>query len=277
MKMMFTSSEVLERVDRLPLKFNKYGVDPYGISRQYVAWFYSFLEFFYRKYFRVQVQGIHNVPTRGRVMVVGNHSGGLPFDGGMVMASLFLEVDPPRIAHGMVEKFAQRWPIVSQWFNRVGQFTGLPEHAKRLLEEERLLLVFPEGARGIGKLHHERYQLKRFGTGFIRLALQTQTPILPFAFVGGEEAMPTYWHLKRMAKLTGAPYWPAPPYLLPIPMPLSCDIIYGEPMLFEGDGTEDDGVIKNYVGQVKAKVVSLMERGLAERGGVIPKQPMQED
>jgi 1-acyl-sn-glycerol-3-phosphate acyltransferase len=152
-------------------------------------------------------------------MLVSNHSGGVPADGGMIIASLFFSLDPPRQVHGMVEKFAQEWPFVSQWFNRVGQLPGLPEHAIRLLRDGRLLMVFPEGARGLGKLYKDRYHLSHFGTGFMRIALQTGTPVIPLAFIGGEEAMPTVFHATRLARLVGAPYWPVPPYLLPVPLP----------------------------------------------------------
>ena len=65
-------------------------------------------------------------------------------------------MDPPRLAQGMVEKFLNRVPFASLWSNRVGQLTGLPEHATRLLEDDRLLMVFPEGARGTAKLYKER-------------------------------------------------------------------------------------------------------------------------
>lgn len=257
--------EVSERVARLELPFNRYGLDPFGVSRPHLAQFFTLLAFFYRRYFRVTAYDIQNVPARGRVMVVGNHSGGLPVDGGMVMTSLLLEHEPPRLAHGMVEKFAQTWPIVSTWFSRVGQFPGLPEHAIRLLHDERLLMVFPEGARGTGKLYKDRYEMVRFGTGFMRLALQTQSPIVPFAFIGGEEALPTIYHAKTLARLVGAPYWPVPAYLLPVPLPIACQIYYGEPMTFEGDGTEPDEVIMGYVDQVRERIQALINRGREER------------
>jgi 1-acyl-sn-glycerol-3-phosphate acyltransferase len=260
--------EMSERVRRLELPFNRYGLDPYGVSQEHLAEFYTLLGWLYRSYFTVRTHGVENVPEQGRAMVVGNHSGGVPVDAAMVIASLFLEMDPPRLAQGMVEKFAQRWPFVSHWFSRVGQFTGLPEHALRLLREERLLMVFPEGARGTGKLFKDRYQLVRFGTGFMRLALETNTPIIPFAYIGGEEALPTVMHLKKLAKLTGAPYIPVPPYLLPIPMPVHCEIYYGEPMHFEGDGNEADDTIERYVGQVRDRIAELIERGRVERRSI---------
>lgn len=256
-----TSREVLERLERLDLPFNQYGMDPYGISKRHLGLFLSFLEFFYRRYFRVQSFGIQNVPDRGAAMLVGNHSGGIPADGGMVIASLFLDHEPPRLAHGMVEKFAQEWPFVSQWFSRVGQLPGLPEHAVRLLRDGRLLMVFPEGARGTGKLYKDRYQMVRFGTGFMRIALQSRVPIVPMAFIGGEEALPTIYHAKTLAKIAGAPYWPVPPYLVPMPMPLPCELHYGEPLRFEGTGNEADHVIEGYVERVRAAIEHLIAEG----------------
>lgn len=273
--------EVSERVRRLEIPFNRYGLDQFGVSQEHLAEFLSVLSWIYRHYFTVRTHGIENVPERGRVMVVGNHSGGLPVDGAMIIASLLLEMDPPRLGQGMVEKFANRWPFVSHWFSRVGQFTGLPEHALGLLREERVLMVFPEGARGTGKLFKDRYELVRFGTGFMRLALATGTPIVPFAFIGGEEALPTMLHLKRLAKLVGAPYIPVPPYLLPVPMPVHCEIYYGEPMHFEGDGSEADDVIGEYVQQVRDRIATLIEEGRAERrtvfGGIEPRLTTDDD
>jgi len=258
-----TSRDVLERLDRLDLPFNQYGMDPYGISKQHIGLFVSMLEVFYKYYFRVRCFGLENLPKTGPGMLVSNHSGGVPADGGMIIASLFFSLDPPRLVHGMVEKFAQEWPFVSQWFNRVGQLPGLPEHAIRLLNDGRLLMVFPEGARGLGKLYKDRYNLSHFGTGFMRIALQTRSPIVPLAFIGGEEAMPTMFHAKRLARMFGAPYWPVPPYLLPVPLPLGCEIHYGKPMHFEGTGNEPDEVVEGYVEQVKSVINMLVTRGRA--------------
>ncbi|RAL23642.1 acyltransferase [Lujinxingia litoralis] len=258
-------AQVAEAIRKLDIPFNRYGLDPYGISREHLEVFFSLLAPFYRTYFRVRCFGQENIPPRGRVMVVGNHSGGLPVDGAMVATSLLLAMEQPRLAQGMVEKFANRWPFVSHWFSRVGQFTGLPEHAERLLEDERCVLVFPEGARGTGKLYRDRYKLVRFGTGFVRLAMKTRTPIVPFAFIGGEEAIPTVMHLKGLANLIGAPYIPMTRYGLPLPLPVSCQIFYGEPLVFEGTGTETDDEILSHVHRVQDAVEELIGRGRAWR------------
>lgn len=253
--------EVRERVQRLDLPFSRWGLDPYGISKDHLALFLTVLGQAHKHYFRVRAVGIENVPDQGPAMLVSNHSGGLPTDGSMIIASIFFDHEPPRLAHGMVEKFAQSWPFVGPWFSRVGQLPGLPEHAKRLLQDGRLLMVFPEGARGTGKLYRDRYQLVRFGTGFMRIALETKAPIIPIAFIGGEEAIPTIYHAKALAKLFNAPYVPITPYLLPIPLPVPCEVHYGEPMHFEGTGNEPDDVIERYVAKVKERVEQLIAVG----------------
>lgn len=259
----FTSRDVLDRLERLDLPFNQYGMDPYGMSKKHLGLFYTMLEFFYKSYFRIRCFDIDNVPDTGAAMLVGNHSGGIPVDGGMLVASQFFARERPRHVAGMVEKFAQEWPFVSEWFSRVGQLPGLPEHAVRLLQDGRLLMVFPEGARGTGKLYKDRYRLMPFGTGFMRIALQTSAPIVPFAFIGGEEALPTVYHARTLARVFGAPYWPVPPYLLPVPLPLGCELHFGKPMHFEGNGAEPDEVIEGYVEQVKSVIELLVTRGCA--------------
>jgi 1-acyl-sn-glycerol-3-phosphate acyltransferase len=259
------SAEVEERVNALELPFGPLGYDPFGISKQHLKLFYSVLEPFYRSYFRVEVSGIEHVPSEGRAMLIGNHSGGVPVDAGMLFASIFFELNPPRHAHGMVEKFAQNLPFLSSLFSRIGQLTGLPEHAEQLLESERLLLAFPEGVRGTGKLYRDRYKLARFGTGFMRIALVIKSLIVPFAFIGGEEAMPVIYHAQTLADLIGVPYIPIPKHIIPIPKPEYCGIIYGEPLYFEGSGNERDVVIQGYVDQVRDQIAQLIETGRARR------------
>jgi 1-acyl-sn-glycerol-3-phosphate acyltransferase len=259
--------EVRERVKRIEIPFNACGVDPYGIAQGDLAQSFTLLGFFYRHYFRVRAYGVDHVPARGRAMLVGNHSGGVAVDGAMVVASMFFEREPPRLAQGMAEKFVNKVPFFSRWSNRCGHFTGLPEHAHRLLEDDRLLVVFPEGARGTAKLFKERHSLVHFGTGFVRLALQTRSPIVPFGFLGGGEAIPTVMNSYALGKLMGAPYVPITPYLVALPLPVRLEVHYGEPLVFSGTGAEDDEVINGYVDQVKTRIAELIEIGRRHRTG----------
>jgi len=255
------SDEVLARVDRLELPFDARGVDEFGVSKWHLSVAFRALAVLYRNYFHVRCAGLENIPPRGRAMLVGNHSGGIALDAAMVIASCFLELEPPRLAQGMAEKFINRIPFLSVWAARCGQLTGLPEHAQRLLESDRLLLVFPEGSRGTAKLWKDRLSLVDFGTGFLRLALRTRSPIVPFAFLGGGDAIPTVSNLYKLGKVIGVPYLPVTPWVLPLPRPVPLSIRYGEPLRFEGTGAEDDETMQRYVDQVKGRIAELIERG----------------
>ncbi len=252
--------QILKKSD---IPFNKDGIDPYGISRNHLKALYPVAKLLYRHYFQVECYGIENVPGRGKAMLVGNHSGGLPVDATMVVISMMIDHDPPRFAIGMADKFAQKLPIVSSLLARTGQITGLRGQAERLLNEERLLMVFPEGTRGIGKLYKDRYNLVEFTPGFMQLAMKTNTPVIPFAFIGGEEAIPTVYHARVLARFFKAPYFPITPYILPLPLPVPCQIYYGEPMAFGSEGSMED--IERNVLAVKNKIETLIEIGLANR------------
>jgi 1-acyl-sn-glycerol-3-phosphate acyltransferase len=264
---MFVDPEVKERVDRLEIPFNALGVDRYGVSKDYLAVFFTALKFFFERYFSVESHGIEHVPRRGRAMLVGNHSGGFALDGVMTVASMFFHMDPPRLSQGMAEKFLNALPFASQISNRLGHLTGLPEHAERLLADERMLMVFPEGARGTAKLYRERHSLVQFGTGFVRLAMKMKTPVVPFAFLGGGDAVPTIANAYRLGRLVGVPYVPITPWLVALPLPAKLEVYYSAPMFFEGTGSEEDEVVLAHVERVKAKIGELIELGRRRRKG----------
>jgi 1-acyl-sn-glycerol-3-phosphate acyltransferase len=190
----------------------------------------------------------------------------------MIAISVFLEARPPRMVRAMVEKWAQTLPFVSTFFARCGQVVGVPENARRLRERGELVLVFPEGTRGLSKPFQHRYQLTDFGPGFMRLALETDTPIIPIAVVGAEEQYVSVANLRRAAKLLRMPAFPlVPQILLPggiLPLPVRYRIVFGEPLRFQGDPDDDDAVIQEKVWVVKATIQGMIQRGLEDRRSV---------
>jgi 1-acyl-sn-glycerol-3-phosphate acyltransferase len=258
-------AEVDERLGRLDLGFNAHGFDAFGVSRTSLAASLRVVGWLYRHYFTVRCKGIEHVPTKGRVILVGNHSGGYAIDAGMVIAACFFELEPPRLAHAMADRFVNRLPFLAQLASRTGQITGLPQHALQLLSDERMLLVFPEGARGTSKLFWNRYTLGQFGTGFLRLALRTGSPIVPFAYLGGGEAVPTIANVTFLGKLLGVPYIPITPYLLPVPLPVGAELRFGSPLHFSGTGDESQTKIQEQVELVKACIADLISKGLEDR------------
>src|SRR5687768_13650838 len=164
---------IVERIDALPRhNLNEFGVDPFGYDPEAVKLIAPLMMFLKEHWFRCEVHNIENVPGDGRFLLIGNHSGQLPFDAAMVTTTVLADAPRPRLVRSMVERWSAELPFVSSLFVRTGQVVGEPTTCARLLEAEEGVLVFPEGARGINKLFSQRYQLASFGHGFMRLAMQ---------------------------------------------------------------------------------------------------------
>ncbi|MDH5492390.1 MAG: acyltransferase family protein [Myxococcales bacterium] len=259
--------EIDARLAALPTAANEIGFDPFGFDPGTTRYVVAVASLLHRRYFRTQVHGLGSLPE-GRVLVIANHSGQLPFDAVVIAAAMLLDANPPRFPRSMVEKWSAELPFVSVLFPRCGQVVGSPENARRLLEQEAALLVFPEGARGISKTFERRYQLTRFGLGFLRLALETRTPIVPVAVIGAEEQYISLGNIKPLAKLLGMPALPIIPQLLlgmPFPLPTKYHLYFGEPIRFEGDPDDDDHVIEQKVHRVRGTIQAMVNEGLKRR------------
>ena len=254
--------DLVDRVDALKAELDGRETDDFGFDPEQLKLVLPVVGFFYRKYFRVETHGLRDLPE-GRVLFICNHSGQVPIDAMMIATALILEGDPPRAVRSMIERWVPELPFVSTFFSRLGQVLGTPENCRYMLNRGYPVMVFPEGVRGISKTFDKAYELQEFGHGFMRLALETETPIVPVAVIGAEEQLPAYWNAKPLAKLLGIPAVPIIP--TPLPLPTKYRIHFGRPLHFEGDPDDVDQVIGAKVAQVKEAIEGLLERGLAER------------
>lgn len=249
---------------------NSAGFDPWGLHLETAERTVGYAQWAYRNYFKVRVHGIEKVP-KGRVLLVPNHGGQLPLDGFFIGLSMVLDSPEPRVVRGMVERWFPTLPFVSTLFTRCGQVVGDPENCVALLERDQTILVFPEGTGGSGKTWWHRYRLQRFGTGFVRIALQTGAPIVPVAVIGAEETYPAVYNAKSLARLMGAPYAPVTPFfpllgpLGAIPLPVQVDLHFGDPITVSGnyDGADDE--IQGEVDRVHDTLQTLIDEGLERR------------
>lgn len=258
------------RVDSIRVFENEAGFEPFGFDRDTARWMLAVVAWLHRRYFRCIVKGIENVPE-GRVLVIANHSGQIPIDGMMIGAALMLDAEPPRFPRSMVERWTVELPFVSTLFPRIGQVLGSPENARRLLQQEECIVVFPEGAKGISKPFKERYRLQPFGLGFMRLALETNTPIVPVSVVGAEEQYISLANWTKVGALMGMPAFPVIPQLflgMPLPLPTRYRISFGEPLRFEGDPDADDVVIESKVAVVRERIASMIAADRAARRSI---------
>jgi 1-acyl-sn-glycerol-3-phosphate acyltransferase len=259
--------DITRRMREVRYHRNEVGVDPFGFDPEAGRYALALAAMLHRLYFRTEVSGVEKIP-KGRVLIIANHSGQLPIDGLMIGTSMMLDANPPRFPRSMVEKWTAQLPFVSATLPKLGQVVGSPANARRLLENEAALVVFPEGARGISKPFKDRYQLQRFGLGFMRLAMETGTPIVPVSVIGAEEQYPSVADLQPIARMLGMPAFPLVPQFLIgglMPLPTKYRITFSDPLHFEGDPDDDDAVIDRHVQTVKARIEEMITVGLEQR------------
>ncbi|MFQ5416452.1 MAG: lysophospholipid acyltransferase family protein [Myxococcota bacterium] len=265
--------EIEERLHEVPNELNEFGFDPYGLSLDAARRMMIPMALLYRSYFRVETHGIERV-SKGRVLLIANHAGQLPFDGAMLATAMLLEAKPPRICRAMGEYFIPRLPWMSIAMARAGALVGTPENCIHMLENDECVAVFPEGARGMNKPYSERYQLQTMGKGFMRLALETGTPIVPVAIVGSDDQQPGIANLRGLGRALGLPALPITvgfPLLGPLgllPMPVKYRIYFGDPMHFEGDASDEESALHEKVGVVRNAIETMLDKGVRERPGI---------
>ena len=224
----------------------------------------TLVEFFYRYWFRCEVEGIENVPSTGGGLLVSNHSGALPPDAAMIAKAIKEEHPHPRPLNITVEHFFKGYPGFSMLIPKIGCVAAHPANVQRLLfDEQQLVLVFPEGRKGTEKLIKDRYKLRRFGRGgFVEAAMRARTPIVPVCVVGAEEAAPVFAQVKVLQRLTGLIYFPITPTFPhggPLGMlgylPAKFKLRFLEPIHFDEEGMhEDKALVQTVAHEVRARI-----------------------
>jgi 1-acyl-sn-glycerol-3-phosphate acyltransferase len=256
-------------------------VDDWGRSERVEGFFdRTVLEFFYRYWFRTDVEGVENVPSEGGALLVSNHSGALPPDAATIAKAIREEHSQPRPLHITVEHFFKGYPGFSMLIPKIGCVAAHPANVHRLLfDEEQLVLVFPEGRKGTEKLYKDRYRLRRFGRGgFVEAAMRAQAKLVPVCVVGAEEAAPIFAQVGLMKRLTGLLYFPVTPtfpWLGPLGMlgylPAKFKVRFLEPIdtaTMGADPALDRALVQTVAQEIRARIQENLHEMLAERKSV---------
>ena len=279
------TSSVRSLVPAEQLKDHLPGVEPerrlndWGRSERIEGLFdQTLVEFFYRYWFRAEVEGIENVPSTGGALIVSNHSGALPPDAAMLAKAIREEHPHPRPLNITVEHFFKGYPGFSALLPKLGCVAAHPANVQRLLsDEEQLVLVFPEGRKGTAKLYKDRYRLRRFGRGgFVEAAMRARTPIVPACVVGAEEAAPVFAQIGLLKRVTGLLYFPITPTFPHFGLagmlgylPAKFKLRFLEPIEFgEGDSHEDKALVQTVAHEVRARIQENLWDMLATRRSV---------
>jgi 1-acyl-sn-glycerol-3-phosphate acyltransferase len=253
-----------------------YPEDEWGFDEEFAEAVFPFFEFMYERWWRVQVDGVQHVPSHGRALLAANHAGIMPWDGTMIQVGMLKQHPLPRYARFLVLNWAFELPYVSVLIRKVGGVPASPYNAMRLLEQDELVAVFPEGVKGTSKDFKDRYRLQRFGRGgFIELALRTGSPLIPVAVVGSEEIYPKVGEAPLLARLLGAPFFPVTPTfpalgpLGIVPLPSKWRIEFCEPVDLSGYGPEaadDRALVFELSEQIRDTIQHKVYENLVKRG-----------
>jgi 1-acyl-sn-glycerol-3-phosphate acyltransferase len=266
---LLSSEFYLRKWGRLGMRNRSEEVDDFGKDPVY---------FLYERYFRVECEGLESIPAEGRCLLVANHSGTLPYDGMMIKTAVKRHHPQHRDVRWLAEDFLFHFPFLGSFTNRIGAVRACQENAERLLAQESLTAVFPEGVKGIGKLWKQRYRLQRFGRGgFIKLALRSRAPIIPVAVVGAEETNPMLFRIDYLSHAMGIPYIPVTPtfpLLGPLgllPLPTKWRILFGDLVSWGDHGpeaAEDEMLVGRLAEQVRDSIQSMLDRAVKKRASV---------
>jgi 1-acyl-sn-glycerol-3-phosphate acyltransferase len=256
-----------------------YAIDEFGFDPEFArAVPLTLLRPLYRKYFRIEVRGIQNIPDAGGALIVANHSGAIPLDAMMTAVAVHEEHPEHRFLRTLGADLVFSTPFFAGLARRSGTALASQPNAERLLSEGHLVGVWPEGYKGIGKPFTERYKLQRFGRGgFVSAALRTGTPIIPCSIVGAEEIYPIVGNVPSLARLLGLPYLPITPFfpllgpLGLLPLPSKWLIEFGPPVPTDGydpSAADDPMVIFDLTDQVRQSIQQTLYTLLVRRRSI---------
>jgi 1-acyl-sn-glycerol-3-phosphate acyltransferase len=256
-----------------------YVVDEFGFDEDYTINVHlPLLRPLYKKWFRVEVRGIENIPDVGGALVVGNHSGTVAMDSLMTQVAVYDEHPRNRHLRMLGADLIFQMPFIGTMARRSGTTLAANTDAERLLSTGSLVGVWPEGFKGVGKPFSERYKLQRFGRGgFVSAALRAGVPIVPVSIVGAEEIYPIIGNMPAVARLLGLPYAPITPTfpllgpLGMVPLPSKWLIEFGPPIettSFGADAADDPMLVFDLTDQVRETIQQTLYSLLMQRKSV---------
>jgi len=139
-------------------------------------------------YFRGEVRGLGNIPERGPVLMVGNHSGGNVTPDTHVFTLAFcayfgVERRFYQLAHNLVLSMPGLGIL-----RKFGTVAASPDNMRKALESDAALLVYPGGDYEVHRPSWEGNRVDFGGRkGFIRQALRHDVPLVPVVSIGGQQ------------------------------------------------------------------------------------------
>ena len=233
-------------------------------------------------WFRMEVEGWEKIPEPP-VLLIGIHSGA-PFvwDAWGLGVQWWRRFGDERPLHGTAHDALMALPVIGGYFRRMGVLPAAPDSISTALAAGHDVMLWPGGEVDSLRPWVKRDEAILAGrTGFVRLAIKTGVPIVPFSTVGGPDSMPVIATGRRLAKLLqldkvarlkmfpiaiSAPWGIAPALLPEIPLPAKIRTAFQEPVRFRVDPerADDDAYVDRKYEEVRESIQSGMD-ALARR------------
>ena len=157
------------------------------------------------QYFRVDVEDIENVPTEAPFIAIANHSAAPMLPDVWPMLATWWDRFPLDVpSYALVHDIIFRVPIVGNLLIKLGALRATTANAERVLDRGGVLLIFPGGDTDALRSYWQRNVVDLRGrTGFVKLAMRYQVPLLPVVNVGGSETSFTLMSSPLLAQVTG--------------------------------------------------------------------------
>ena len=252
------------------------GFDPYGQDKGYIAAYgRTLFRFLHDIYWRIEYEGLENVPVAGRAVLTGVHRGFMPWDGVMALHLIARELGrhPRFLIHPTLIKF----PFLANYMTKLGGIIACQENADWVLGNDELLGMFPEGIQGAFTMYRDAYRLGKFGRDeYVKMALRHGAPIVPFVTVGSAEIYPILWRVdsKLVRRVAEWPFLPiAPNFPLPgLPLPSKWHTRFLAPLpvgrLHPPEAAEDPEVVRAISREVRARMEAAIQDMLARRKSI---------
>lgn len=218
-----------------------------------------------RNYTRLKVSGLEHVPEKGPAMLACNHTGWLGLDYALTALSVWDAYE--RVPRGMAHEAWFKVPTARDFAKKVGLFQVTKDAMRQQLADGNLVMIFPEGEKGAFRPGSD-YTLEEFARGFVRVAMETNVPVIPVAILGGEESNPVGRRIEsyeELLKMKGG--LPIPKNL--IPKPVKWRIRFLPPddySQYTAEDAADHDLVHALAEQTRARVQRELRKLQVERG-----------
>lgn len=265
----FVRSKPGARLDVLAKPYDDYGLDVDYIKAW--GWWFAFLR---NIYWRIDHEGMENLPRTGRAMFVSNHRGFMPLDAVMHLSLIFTHCQ--RIPRFLIIPSLLRTPFLCNFLTKLGGVIASQENAARLFASEDLVGIFPEGIRGSFTPYKRTYKLRDFSkSAFAKIAIENQSPVVPAAVIGHSEIFPIIGRIDSsfVVRELGWPYLPIAPMfpLAPIPIPSKWHVRMLAPVGLQGlkpADAENARLVRDYARHIQDIVQRNIDDMLPRRKSI---------